>query len=284
QPRSHLQLSLLMLVRHSGRKTTLRLLLFLFEDRSFVCCGCRGQVYDRFFLLAAGGAWHSSCLRCSQCQCELQTHGSLYCRHGNIYCQQDYNRMFGGGRCSRCSQPIPASALVMRSGHMTFHPQCFCCQECDVTLLPGSLYSVHGHRLLCQSHCRGRGNFPPSLDRQVRTQQRGGGGGGGVVFDGPEQNQVVAEGEESVSSPEPRQAGGRSHRSTKRIRTCFRSEQLRALESYFAQKHNPDGKDWTYLVHRTGLPKRVLQVRPMTSLREHSSDWSWQIFKVLFSV
>ncbi|XP_024920721.1 LIM/homeobox protein Awh-like isoform X3 [Cynoglossus semilaevis] len=219
-----------------------------------VCCGCRGQVYDRFFLLAAGGAWHSSCLRCSQCQCELQTHGSLYCRHGNIYCQQDYNRMFGGGRCSRCSQPIPASALVMRSGHMTFHPQCFCCQECDVTLLPGSLYSVHGHRLLCQSHCRGRGNFPPSLDRQVRTQQRGGGGGGG------EQNQVVAEGEESVSSPEPRQAGGRSHRSTKRIRTCFRSEQLRALESYFAQKHNPDGKDWTYLVHRTGLPKRVLQV------------------------
>ncbi|MEQ2208893.1 hypothetical protein XENOCAPTIV_018639, partial [Xenoophorus captivus] len=37
-------------------------------------------------------------------------------------------------------------------------------------------------------------------------------------------------------------------------------EQLRALESYFAQKHNPDGKDWTCLAHKTGLPKRVLQV------------------------
>lgn len=79
------------------------------------------------------------------------------------------------------------------------------------------------------------------------------------------QTPVSGEGEESVSSPEPRlddrTSGGRARRRTKRIRTCFRSEQLRALESYFAQKHNPDGKDWTCLAHKTGLPKRVLQVR-----------------------
>lgn len=78
------------------------------------------------------------------------------------------------------------------------------------------------------------------------------------------QNQVSGEGEDSVSSPEPRLddrvMGGRTRRRTKRIRTCFRSEQLRALESYFAQKHNPDGKDWTCLAYKTGLPKRVLQV------------------------
>lgn len=76
------------------------------------------------------------------------------------------------------------------------------------------------------------------------------------------------EGEESGSSPEPRldsrAEGGRSRKRNKRIRTCFRSEQLRALESYFAQKHNPDGKDWTCLAHRTGLPKRVLQVANTT--------------------
>ncbi|XP_036070253.1 LIM/homeobox protein ttx-3-like [Oryzias melastigma] len=78
------------------------------------------------------------------------------------------------------------------------------------------------------------------------------------------QHHVSGEGEDSVSSPEPRlddkEGGGRSRRRTKRIRTCFRREQLRALESYFAQKHNPDGKDWTCLAHKTGLPKRVLQV------------------------
>lgn len=86
-----------------------------------------------------------------------------------------------------------------------------------------------------------------------------------LCWSGPNSAQVSGEGEESVSSPEPRSddraAGGRIPRRTKRIRTCFRSEQLRALESYFAQKHNPDGKDWTCLAHKTGLPKRVLQVQ-----------------------
>ncbi|XP_070778303.1 LIM/homeobox protein Awh-like [Enoplosus armatus] len=208
------------------------------------CAGCGEQVCDRFFLLAAGRVWHGVCLRCSQCQCELQTHPSLYWRDGNIYCQQDYCRTFGGGQCARCFQPIPASALVMRSGELTFHPHCFSCQECDVKLIPGNLYCMQGQNLYCRSHYHDDGSASLSHDLQ------------------PQPN--VKEGEESVSSPEPRLDDGvmgrRTRRRTKRIRTCFRSEQLRALESYFAQKHNPDGKDWTCLAHKTGLPKRVLQV------------------------
>ncbi|XP_053302367.1 LIM/homeobox protein Lhx9-like [Pleuronectes platessa] len=216
------------------------------------CSGCGEQVCDRFFLLAASRVWHGTCLRCSQCQCELQTHPSLYWRDGDIYCQQDYSRRFGGGQCARCFQPIPASALVMRSGELTFHPQCFSCQECDVTLMPGNLYCVQGQSLYCQSHYHGDGTGDMSHNAQLRLHLK------------DAQNQVSGEGEESVSSSEPRLddrvSGGRTRRRTKRIRTCFRSEQLRALESYFAQKHNPDGKDWTCLAHKTGLPKRVLQV------------------------
>ncbi|KAM8841479.1 LIM/homeobox protein Awh-like isoform 2-T3 [Spinachia spinachia] len=209
------------------------------------CAGCGEQVCDRFFLLAAGGVWHGACLRCSRCRCELQTQASLFWREGNIYCQQDYCRMFGGGQCARCFQPIPASALVMRSGELTFHPHCFSCQV---------VRSIsHGHNLYCQSHYRGAdGGVPGSRDPQPNAHLR------------EALNPVYGEGEESVSSPEPRlddrEACGRTHRRTKRIRTCFRSEQLRALESYFAQKHNPDGKDWNCLAHKTGLPKRVLQV------------------------
>ncbi|KAM4630088.1 LIM/homeobox protein Awh-like [Polymixia lowei] len=212
------------------------------------CAGCGELVCDRFFLLAAGRVWHGVCLRCSQCHCELQTHPSLYWRDGNIYCQQDYCRLFGIGRCARCSQPIPSSAMVMRSGGLTFHTQCFSCQECDVTLMPGNLYCMQGQNLYCQSHYHGNSSAPPSHDLHPK----------------PNLKEGEREGEESVSSPEPRlddrATGGRARRRTKRIRTCFRSEQLRALESYFTQKHNPDGKDWTCLAHKTGLPKRVLQV------------------------
>uniref|UniRef100_A0A665U4H9 LIM zinc-binding domain-containing protein n=1 Tax=Echeneis naucrates TaxID=173247 RepID=A0A665U4H9_ECHNA len=91
-----------------------------------MCAGCGGQVCDRFFLLAAGQLWHSACLRCSQCQCELQTQPSLYCRDGNIYCQQDYCR----------SDPEPP--LVS--------PQ----------------FSVTS--LFCQSHYHGDGSIPLSQD------------------------------------------------------------------------------------------------------------------------
>uniref|UniRef100_A0A667XUI4 LIM/homeobox protein Lhx9 n=1 Tax=Myripristis murdjan TaxID=586833 RepID=A0A667XUI4_9TELE len=212
-----------------------------------MCAGCGEQVCDRFFLLAAGRVWHSGCLRCSQCHCELQTHPSLFWRDGNIYCQQDYCRMFGVGQCARCSRPIPASAFVMRSGELTFHPHCFSCQVSHLQYL-----SVYLSFYLF--HC----GVPPSHDlHQTKPHLKEGEsvGWGGVCVCG----------EESVSSPEPRlddrAAGGQVRRRSKRIRTCFRSEQLRALESYFAQKHNPDGKDWTCLAHKTGLPKRVLQVK-----------------------
>ncbi|XP_036001372.1 LIM/homeobox protein Lhx9 [Fundulus heteroclitus] len=223
-----------------------------------VCAGCGEQVCDRFFLLAAGRVWHSICLRCSHCHCELQTHPSLYWRDGNIYCQQDYSRIFGGGQCARCLQPIPPTDLVMRSGDLTFHPHCFSCQECDLKLMPGNLYCMKGPNLYCQSHYHGDGgNLPMQDSSQSQLKEV-------CLTPDTGQNQVSGEGEESVSSPEPRvddrDAGGRVRRRTKRIRTCFRSEQLRALESYFAQKHNPDGKDWTCLAHKTGLPKRVLQV------------------------
>ncbi|XP_049328674.1 LIM/homeobox protein Lhx9-like [Astyanax mexicanus] len=205
-----------------------------------VCGGCGERVSDRFVLLAAGQAWHGACLRCSSCHCELQSHSSLYCRDGNIYCQQDYCSLFGVGRCARCSQPIPSSALVMRSGDMTFHLHCFSCQECDVTLLPGNLYCVEGRSLYCQSHYQ-----PDGTTLSLHSSSQG-------------------EAEEPVSSPEPRleerARGGGACRRVKRMRTCFRREQLRALEAYFSQKHNPDGKDWINLSNHTGLPKRVLQV------------------------
>lgn len=217
---------------------------------SMLCGGCGGRVGDRVILLAAGRVWHGACLRCSQCQCELQSHTSLYCRDGKIYCQHDYCRLFSVGRCARCSQPIPSSALVMRSGSLTFHPHCFSCQVCDVTLLPGNLYYAQGRSLYCQLHCQPEGGtLHPAVPESLKQGDKEAG---------------TAEGEEPISSPEPQleegPAGGRARTRTKRIRTCFRSEQLKAMESYFALKHNPDGKDWTCLSHRTGLPKRVLQV------------------------
>ena len=47
----------------------------------------------------------------------------------------------------------------------------------------------------------------------------------------------------------------------KRMRTSFKHHQLRIMKSYFALNHNPDAKDLKQLAQKTGLSKRVLQVR-----------------------
>jgi hypothetical protein len=47
------------------------------------------------------------------------------------------------------------------------------------------------------------------------------------------------------------------------MRTSFKHHQLRTMKSYFHHNHNPDAKDLKQLSQKTGLPKRVLQVRTM---------------------
>ncbi|XP_066580852.1 LIM/homeobox protein Lhx2 [Amia ocellicauda] len=225
-----------------------------------LCAGCGGRVSDRFVLLAAGGAWHGACLRCSVCREELGGQLTLYCKNSALYCREDYCRLFSVGRCARCAQPIPSSALVMRSGPLTFHPHCFTCQVCGVVLLPGDLYSLKGRSLYCQSHYHSNRPRPRRLRHRDRGRE--------TETDGERDRDrgASAEGEEPESSPElglamtsESPAGGAGTRA-KRIRTCFKSHQLRAMETYFAQKHNPDGRDWACLSQHTGLPKRVLQV------------------------
>lgn len=48
---------------------------------------------------------------------------------------------------------------------------------------------------------------------------------------------------------------------TKRMRTSFKHHQLRTMKSYFSINQNPDAKDLKQLAQKTGLSKRVLQVR-----------------------
>jgi len=58
---------------------------------------------------------------------------------------------------------------------------------------------------------------------------------------------------------------------SKRMRTSFKHHQLRSMQSFFTHNHNPDAKDLKELSQKTGLTKRVLQVRK-TSLGVEQND------------
>jgi Homeodomain len=63
-------------------------------------------------------------------------------------------------------------------------------------------------------------------------------------------------------SQSPRSSGAITPNSrNKRMRTSFKHHQLRTMKSYFAINQNPDAKDLKQLAQKTGLSKRVLQVR-----------------------
>lgn len=66
---------------------------------------------------------------------------------------------------------------------------------------------------------------------------------------------------ENDGDPMDRDSQYNSGQKTKRMRTSFKHHQLRTMKSYFAINHNPDAKDLKQLAQKTGLTKRVLQVR-----------------------
>ncbi|MBN3277470.1 LHX2 protein, partial [Polyodon spathula] len=225
-------------------------------ERCVICAGCGGRVYDRYFLLAVDRPWHAGCLRCSLCQRSLDAQLTCFSKDGAIYCKEDYYSRFCVQCCARCGLGVSASSLVMRARDYVFHLRCFTCLPCGAVLRPGDLFTMRGHDLYCQRHSTHEHTPKPRLrKRRTTTTER-------------ERNTaglLPLEGEGFVGGPEPQLAGqqqeGVSVSKTKRIRTCFKNHQLRTMESYFAVKHNPDGKDWEQLAKRTGLPKRVLQVR-----------------------
>lgn len=110
-----------------------------------MCAGCEGRVCDRFVLLAAGRAWHEACLRCSQCQCELQTHLTLYCRDGSIYCQQDYCRWLQSSpivdTCVLVALILPLPTYLHQTTHLVvLVPSSFSCTVILCRLLTTVFY------------------------------------------------------------------------------------------------------------------------------------------------
>uniref|UniRef100_UPI00398EC943 LIM/homeobox protein Lhx9-like n=1 Tax=Pristiophorus japonicus TaxID=55135 RepID=UPI00398EC943 len=187
---------------------------------------------------------------------------------------------FGVKQCSRCQLGIPASEMVMRAREEVYHVSCFTCAVCRQALVTGDLFGTRQGLVYCQAHfeplCREEEEEARLMDDLAELALRvdegaelgpGNGGWGpqrggtrkrranGFDAKGDDFNQVCPEAEQALG--EPRYCG---QQKAKRIRTCFKHHQLRTMESYFAVKHNPDGKDWEQLSKKTGLPKRVLQV------------------------
>ncbi|KAL7048480.1 hypothetical protein ACKWTF_003356 [Chironomus riparius] len=116
------------------------------------CAGCGRLIQDRFYLSAIDKKWHSGCLQCCVCENALDGQTSLFCREGNIYCKNDYYRIYGARRCSKCLASISSSELVMRARHLVYHIQCFSCAICNQVLNKGDQFGVRNSAVFCRLH------------------------------------------------------------------------------------------------------------------------------------
>ncbi|CAO1303746.1 unnamed protein product [Diamesa hyperborea] len=116
------------------------------------CAGCGIHIKDRYYLLAADQAWHVRCLRCCRCSQHLDTELSCFAREGNIYCKEDYYRIFSMRRCGRCGSGISSTDLVMRAKDLVFHVNCFSCALCGLPLSTGDTAGIRGGRVYCCEH------------------------------------------------------------------------------------------------------------------------------------
>ncbi|XP_069674438.1 LIM/homeobox protein Lhx9-like isoform X2 [Periplaneta americana] len=260
-----------------------------------VCGGCGGRITDRYYLLAVDRQWHSACLKCCECKLALDSELTCFARDGNIYCKEDYYRLFAVKRCGRCQAGISASELVMRARDLVYHLHCFTCASCGVALAKGDHFGMRDGLVYCRPHyellyshdayCGGV--ELEAVFRGSSAHYFGTGGGGGVQKGRPRKRKLspaVEPGDLPVSMRLPAAAlemlhpgelsssmeslaydasvsspGNGQQQRTKRMRTSFKHHQLRTMKSYFAINQNPDAKDLKQLAQKTGLSKRVLQ-------------------------
>jgi len=118
-----------------------------------LCAGCRIRIHDKYYLCAVEKKWHASCLKCAECGAELENEASCFEKEGQIYCRDDYQRLYGAARvCARCHVEISCNDLVMKARHCVFHVECFKCATCDTSLRKGDLFGMFEDVLYCRLH------------------------------------------------------------------------------------------------------------------------------------
>ncbi|XP_038000690.1 LIM/homeobox protein Lhx4 isoform X4 [Motacilla alba alba] len=112
------------------------------------CAGCNQHILDKFILKVLDRHWHSSCLKCADCQMQLAER--CFSRAGSVYCKEDFFKRFGT-KCTACQQGIPPTQVVRKAQDFVYHLHCFACIICSRQLATGDeFYLMEDGRLVCK--------------------------------------------------------------------------------------------------------------------------------------
>jgi len=115
------------------------------------CAHCHQSItIDEQIVNADGQIWHTQCFVCAQCFQPFRN--GIYFEHENRkYCEEDFQMLFAP-RCAECKRPVVGR--VIRALQKCFHPDCFRCASCQITLLDTGFSKNNGRALCRECHAR----------------------------------------------------------------------------------------------------------------------------------
>lgn len=211
---------------------------------SHVCFGCNLPISDRFLLKVLDKFWHDSCLRC--CQCNTALKEKCFVRDSNLYCKQDFYKLYGV-QCSGCEEGVFPSDLIRKVGSKIFHMACLKCCQCGQEVSTGDqLYILDDGTFLCKTDYDNQdaGEIKPKEKSKLEQDMD--------MEETPDATITNGEGVASDEDEEPNRRRG--------PRTTIKAKQLEVLKSAFLATPKPSRHIREKLAQDTGLSMRVIQV------------------------
>ena len=205
---------------------------------------------------------HETCLVCSVCQVQLET--TCYSKYGQLYCRQDYLKMFGP-KCSVCGDSFKVGEEVRHVGSSHhFHLDCFRCSVCSLTLTTGMKFGAGSDgALYCENHFniikeeaeesesnKCETSFSSETDGGSQDEETKAG-----FPESPDKSELDNEDDETEEDKKECKDGKR-----RGPRTTIKAKQLEMLRNIFNQNPKPTRAMREQLAKDTGLAMRVIQV------------------------
>ena len=194
--------------------------------------------------------------------------GSCYTKYGQLYCKEDYYKMFGP-RCFACENSFKLNEEIRTLGDYRFHLECFKCTTCHALLETGMRFGTSEHgQLFCEPHFEDMKNVSKTGDddeeeeeeNKCETSFTSDTGSHEdehktVYPDSPEKSDK--ENEEDEHDEEKKEGKDGKRRGP---RTTIKAKQLETLRTIFNQNPKPTRAMREQLAKDTGLTMRVIQV------------------------
>ncbi|KAI3381495.1 hypothetical protein SNEBB_009028 [Seison nebaliae] len=209
--------------------------------QSFRCIGCYEAIVDPYLFRVQDQLWHGKCLRCNQCRTHLTQR--CYSRNNQLYCRNDFYKLFGT-QCTACKEQIAPEESVRKAKENIYHLKCFACHICQTQFNTGDQYFLlENHQLVCRRDYE---------NNQINEN-------GTCAADNPEL--TMKHNKNGDDDMHDAQNGDESEDdSSKRPRTTITARQLDVLKQAYAASSKPPRHVREQLAVETGLDMRVVQV------------------------